>query len=295
MIVIDLGQSGVRADLNGEIHTLQRGKLAGESVLDAIKVIAKLLPDAQSDVVALSLTGLFGIVGDPEPFHSLARDLWGSQETAVMDDGLAGFYGALRGTNGVALTLGGGVVAVGGCEGVFSHTDGLGSIFGDEGSGYWLGSRAITRALATLDGRDTQNELLDALVQEVQAFEKLEVKNSTDAVLLAIGSAETILNSADLGIDAAIQIRNEGAYRLASTVIGAWRKAGGDKTGPPVIAISGGLSKNTSYVNEIARGVKAEISGATFIAPAGDNLDGARWIAENLRNDINPLLKWGRG
>ena len=295
MIIVDVGQSGSRVCIDGEIIQLSRGKFADESVLSAITAIASMLPPAQSDVVALSVTGLFGIVDSAEPYHQLAHELWGATSTVVIDDGVAGYYGAVGGSDGVALTLGGGVVAVAGCAGKLAHTDGLGSVFGDEGSGYWLGSRAITRALATRDMRDKAHDLAAFLVDEVAAFDALEVKNSAQAASLAINTGRKLLEAAEAGIESAIAIRNEGAMRLGRTAIGAWEKSGGDLSAEPVIAISGGLSKNAPYVEQILENVLIEIPGAHAITPLGNNIDGALWIAENLSDDIPPLMRWAKG
>jgi N-acetylglucosamine kinase-like BadF-type ATPase len=295
MIILDLGQSGSRISVDGEITQLSRGKFADESVLSAISAIAALLPPIHSDVAALSVTGVFGIVESAEPYHRLARELWGVGSTVVIDDGLAGYYGAVGGSDGVALTLGGGVVAVAGCEGNLAHADGLGSIFGDEGSGYWLGSRAITRALATRDMREKDDDLADFLRDEVKAFDELEVKNSAQAASLAINTGKKLLDAAQAGIESAVSIRNEGAHRLARTIIGAWRKAGGELHASPHIAISGGLSKNSLYVNKILNNVLLEIPNAQSISPLGNNLDGAEWIARNIIDDIPPLMRWARG
>lgn len=295
MIIVDVGQSGSRTSIDGEIIQLSRGKFADESVLDAIAAICAMLPTATSDVVALSVTGLFGIVDSAEPYHRLAQQLWGASRTVVIDDGLAGYFGAVGGSDGVALTLGGGVVAVAGCKGKLAHTDGLGSVFGDEGSGYWLGSRAITRALATRDMRDKAHDLAAFLADEVAAFDALEVKNSAQAASLAINTGRKLLEAAEAGIECAITIRNEGAMRLGRTVVGAWEKSGGDLSASPVIAISGGLSKNSLYVDQIIENVLVEIPGAKAITPLGNNIDGALWIAENISDDIPPLMLWARG
>lgn len=295
MIAIDLGQSGARAFINGETVDIPRGKLAGESIIQALTEVAKILTPSSAQTVALSLTGFFGEVGDPYPFHALSQSLWGATSTVVIDDGLASYFGALSGKQGVALTLGGGVVAVGGCNDIFSHADGLGSIFGDEGSGYWIGTRGITRALATADGRDHEIELAQYLSMEIKAFEELEVKNSSQAVVLAISAASKVLQAADAGNACAESIRIEGARRLGATVVGAWEKAGGTLEASPVVAVTGGLSKNRGYVNRIIDEVHRSIPKASLIEPIGNNLDGAIWIAENHGEDIKLLMRWARG
>lgn len=149
------------------------------------------------------------------------------QKVAVIDDGLAGFIGALNSHDGVVLSIGGGVVSVGGRAGKFAHRDGLGSTFGDEGGGFWLGKLGITKALAVQQGRDTDTQLLKAFQSQVSAYDGLESKNGTEAATLAITAAQTLLDAADNGITTAIKIRDEGAYLLAQTVIATWLGTGG--------------------------------------------------------------------
>ncbi len=294
MIAIDVGQSGSRVQSDGVEITLERGKLAGEDILTTIRNICASLPELRSVTVSLSLTGFAGEVSDPVPFHDICAQTFGSKETAVIDDGLASFAGALLGQIGVALAIGGGVVAVAGKNNNFSHVDGLGSTFGDEGAGFWLGSRAIARALATREGRDDKVALLDIFRDEVNAYDDLKVKNSSDAVLLAIESARKLLDSADQNIAGAVEIREEGARLLGKTIVAAWKNAGGLVGENPNICITGGLAKNRNYSELIARQVCQEIPGARTVSPQGNNLDGAIWIAQNLREDLPPMLRWAR-
>lgn len=289
MIAVDLGQSGCRISIEGKVTTTARGKLAGESVTDALEANFKGL-NAKSELVTLSLTGLFGVVSDAKPYLQLCEKYFGAKEVAVIDDGLASLAGALAGQPGVALTLGGGVVAVGGNGEELSHSDGLGSHFGDEGGGFWLGSRGLTRALATRDGRDKQQDLLELFSSEIEIFDQLQSKNGAEATSLAISCAKKVLESSN---PVAEEIMSRGAKYLAQTISSAWMKVG-DINSPFKLTISGGLSKNDKYrqliFNEtLALGAKAEL-----IAPAGDNLDGAIWIANNYKHDIKPMLGWAR-
>lgn len=289
MIAVDLGQSGCRLSIDGKMLTTTRGKLAGEQVISALEANFKEV-NAKSDLVSLSLTGLFGNVGETGPFLELCTKYFDAKEVAVIDDGLASLAGSLSGRPGVALTLGGGVVAVGGNAGKFSHSDGLGSHFGDEGGGFWLGSRGLTRALATRDGRDNQRDLLILFADEIKKFDALESKNGSDASTLAISCAQKVLEAKN---EATEVIRQEGAELLAKTIISAWLKVG-EKNLAFKLAISGGLAKNENYKTLIATKVKNLGITVDLVAPAGDNLDGAIWIANNIKNDIRPMLGWAR-
>ena len=292
MLVVDLGQSGARVRIHGQKFDSDRGQLNGEAVVDSLRQIFKSLTAQSVEVAALACTGFNGVVTDPKPFLALCNEFFGAKKVAVIDDGLAGFFGALGGTNGVVLSIGGGVVSVGGNNSHFAHRDGLGSTFGDEGGGYWLGKLGLTRALGVRQGRGDDQILLDSFKDQLLAFDALEVKTAADAVTLAISSAKNLLSAADAGSPTAIKIRNEGAQLLAQTVIATWIGAKGSLEDSPEIAIQGGPSKNAAYVQAIQMNILKSLGKAKFIDARGDNLDGALWIAENMPDDAEPLLRW---
>ena len=292
MLVVDLGQSGSRARIDGKQIDSDRGKLNGESVVDSLRAVFLNLPKGQIDIAALACTGFNGVVSDPQPFLALCDEFFGAKKVAVIDDGLAGFVGALGGSNGVVLSIGGGVVSVGGNNSHFAHRDGLGSTFGDEGGGFWLGKLGLTRALGIRQGRGDDQVLLSAFKDQVSAFDALKVKNAAEASTLAIASAKNLLAAADAGSPTAIAIRNEGAALLAQTVIATWLGTGGSKDDAPEIAIQGGPSKNSAYVSAIQSNISRSLAHAKFVAALGDNLDGALWIANNMLSDADPLLRW---
>lgn len=279
----------------GEITSKStRGKLAGEHPLPALRAVFEKIENLNSKVVSLSCTGFGGEVTDPQPFLKLCKEFFGATEVAVIDDGLAGLVGALAGSEGVVLSIGGGVVSVGGRNKTFAHRDGLGSTFGDEGGGFWLGKLGITKALGIRQGRGEDAILLDTFSDHVVQYDALDIKNGSEAATLAINSASTLLEAADLGSPTAIAIRNEGAFLLAQSVIATWLGVGGSATDSPEIAIQGGPSRNLAYVNEIKDNVAAKLPNANFIEPRGDNLDGALWIARNMGTDAAPLLRWAK-
>jgi N-acetylglucosamine kinase-like BadF-type ATPase len=292
VLVVDLGQSGSRVRLDGQQIDSDRGKLNGESVVDSLRAIFQKLPKSQVDTAALACTGFNGIVSDPQPFLALCNEIFGAKKVALIDDGLAGFVGALGGSNGVVLSIGGGVVSVGGNNSHFAHRDGLGSTFGDEGGGFWLGKLGLTRALGIRQGRGDDQILLTAFKDQVIEFDGLKVKNAAEASTLAITSAKNLLAAADAGSPTAIAIRDEGAALLAQTVIATWLGAGGSKDDAPEIAIQGGPSKNSAYVSAIQSNISRSLPKAKFVSARGDNLDGALWIANNMPNDAEPLLRW---
>ena len=291
-LVVDLGQSGSRARIDGKHINSLRGKLAGEPPLSSLRAVFESIEKLRADTVALSCTGFRGVVTDPQPFLALCNEFFGASTVAVIDDGLAGFIGALGGGNGVVLSIGGGVVSVGRNDSHFAHRDGLESTFGDEGGGYWLGKLGLTRALGIRQGRGDDQILLDTFKDQVLAYDALAIKNAVDAASLAIASAKTLLAAADAGSATAIAIRDEGAALLAQTVIATWLGAGGSLDDAPEIAIQGGPSKNPAYVSAIQSSISLSLPKAKFVTARGDNLDGALWIANSMLSDADPLLRW---
>ena len=292
VLAVDLGQSGCRIKQGDLLITSDRGKLVGEAPLASFKAIFESIEKLTADVVSLSCTGFNGVVQNPESFGELCAQYFGATKVAGIDDGFAGFVGALNGRNGVVLSIGGGVVSVGGNEGKFAHRDGLGSTFGDEGGGFWLGKLAITKALGIRQGRGDDQEMLDYFAAECAAFDALEVKNNAEAATLAIRTAKKVLDAADAGVSTATAIVDEGAYLLAQTVVATWYGCGGTKADSPEIVIQGGPARNATYATKIALEINAKLPNAVIVKSAGDNLDGATWIANNLRQDAPPLLLW---
>jgi N-acetylglucosamine kinase-like BadF-type ATPase len=292
VLAVDLGQSGSRFKQGDLIITSDRGKVAGENPLPALRAVFEASQNFEADVVALSCTGFYGVVSEPEKYLKLCKEFFGAKEVAVIDDGLAGFIGALGGRNGVVLSVGGGVVSIGGIDGNYAHRDGLGNTFGDEGGGFWLGKLAITKALALRQGRGDDPEMVDYFADEIAQYFALEIRNSVDAVNLATRTAKKVLDAADAGVSTATAIVDEGAFLLAQSVVAAWYGCGGAKNDSPEIVIQGGPARNSTYATKIALEVNVKLPNAVVVESSGDNLDGATWIANNMRQDAPPLLLW---
>ena len=295
VLAVDLGQSGTSLRMNDSNLLSPRGKHAGEDSLDALDAVFQSLAVTETihaNCVALSCTGLYGQVPNPQKYLELCAKYFGATKVAVIDDGFASYVGALKGQDGTALTIGGGVVSIAGLHGQYAHRDGLGSTFGDEGGGFWLGRNAISKALASHQNRIPDQQMSEFFKEEIAAYYALEVRDGAQAQILAINAAKKVLDASDLGIALAMSIVNKGAFLLAQTVISTWQGVSGGSTDEMKIVVQGGPSKNKNYVEAILRNVKETLPNTKLIESAGDNLDGAAWIAENLSNDVPPFLKW---
>jgi glucosamine kinase len=124
-------------------------------------------------VVVAGLAGCSGLPGDPgtrvatAALRAALRDLEiGPRTLSVHSDTEIAFAAAPGApTDGLVLVAGTGAVAARLSGGITTATaDGNGWLLGDEGSGYWIGHRAVRAALAALDGRG-EATLLTAAVR----------------------------------------------------------------------------------------------------------------------------------
>ena len=297
VLAVDLGQSGSRYRTLDSEYVSKRAKQAHESTLDVLndlfaEIQENLGSTFKTEIVILSITGVYGDVGDPKPYGQLAAKYFGATSVAVMDDGLAGYFGALGNNDGVALSIGSGVVAIAGRRGSYSHADGHGHIFGDLGGGFWLGKAALERVLATQEGRDDAIFLSEFFVSEIKAFESLKSYSDAKAQLLCIKSAKTLLEAAEAKNTDAITIRDKGAEYLAKTIRAAWTNVDGMRNEGIAIALLGKLADNKGYIEAIRRRTSSLLPQITLVDPKGNHLDGAIFVAEHVPEDIEPLLRW---
>jgi len=290
-LVVDLGQSGARIKIGEEVTSLAIAKTAALTVLETLELIFQEVPKQDFETVYLSLTGLYGVVTEEQAIGELCAKFFNAKHVAVLDDGIAAFVGALGNQNGVVLTLGGGVVAISSNAGKFGHADGKGSIFGDLGGGFWVGQTAMRRAIATFDGRDDANDLVELLHSELQEHEKLESKNGVEATTLCINATKTVTAGAEAGVVNALEILNAGADYLAKTVLGVWRKVSGNNSEIPIVCIMGGPTRNQTYVDLIKQAISARLD-CNFTTAKSDHLIGAPLTAELYPAGVDPLFKW---
>ena len=84
VLAVDLGQSGSRFKQGDLLITSDRGKLAGENPLPALRAVFESTQKFEADVVALSCTGFYGVVSQPEKYLELCNEFFGATEVAVL-------------------------------------------------------------------------------------------------------------------------------------------------------------------------------------------------------------------
>ncbi|HZF67554.1 MAG TPA: BadF/BadG/BcrA/BcrD ATPase family protein [Gemmatirosa sp.] len=98
----------------------------------------------------------------------VAREL--ADDVIVLPDAQIALDDAFGEGPGVMLIAGTGSVAFArGPDGAFRRCGGWGPVIGDEGSGAWIGRRAVNVAAASADGREPDTALVDALLTAIEA------------------------------------------------------------------------------------------------------------------------------
>ncbi len=157
----------------GGANLRTHGELEVEKVLHG--VIEQALAQAQVRPEAAAL----GIAGADRPedqavLAAILRRFGFQRHVVVTHDAYIAFVAGSPARVGLALLCGTGSIAWGrNAQGLTARSGGWGRQIGDEGSGFWIGERAIRRALYAADGRGPATKLERALFEHF-ALEHLE-------------------------------------------------------------------------------------------------------------------------
>ncbi|MEP7146290.1 MAG: BadF/BadG/BcrA/BcrD ATPase family protein [bacterium] len=103
----------------------------------------------------------------------------GFKNILITTDAMTALYGAFEGNEGIILISGTGSVLYGFSNGKINRVGGWGRIIGDEGSGYWIGKRALNLVMKEYDkGRGRKSMLADKLYEEF----RIDNKNAVEKV-----------------------------------------------------------------------------------------------------------------
>jgi glucosamine kinase len=173
-VIVADGRGKELASLVGAASAVKPGE-----ALHSAEVIGALVRDALTmaeieDRPRAVVVGVAG-VGREKERKALQRALEGeslSEDVQVMPDAQVALEDAFGDGPGILLISGTGSVAFGrGPTGTFVRCGGWGPMIGDEGSGAWIGRRALSVVTASHDGREPDTRLVGALLTALELDE----------------------------------------------------------------------------------------------------------------------------
>jgi N-acetylglucosamine kinase-like BadF-type ATPase len=239
----------------------------------------------------VALAGYYPPWHESEAGAALA-DLLPGVPLRLVPDLLAAWAGAFSGRPGGVIVAGTGAVAYGrDATGAQARAGGWGPLFGDEGSGFWIGCQALRSAARALDGRGGDTLLLPALQARQQ--QEQERALSPEEVLRAVyrddwprervaSLAPIVARLAAEGDREAAAILEQAGGALAELALAVvcrldWR------SGPPrLVAIGGVTEAGPSLWKPLRQGLAAVRPDACWASPEGSPVEGAVLMAREL-------------
>ena len=225
--------------------------------------------------------GVAGVGRDSERqalWQALAgREL--AEEVVVHPDYSIALDDAFGDGAGILLISGTGSVAFGrGPSGTIARCGGWGAAIGDEGSGAWVGRRALSVVTAAADGREPETALMGAVLTAAQVNEPLELiawaAQATPAQLATLAPVvSSVADAGDLRANALISLAVE---ELVLHVRSLARQLFGDERAAMPVAFSGGmLTRGTTLRKRLEQRLRSAVPGAQVQAAEVDAARGA--------------------
>lgn len=214
-----------------------------------------------------------------------------AEEIVVHADATVAIDDAFGDGPGVLLISGTGSVAFGrGPIGAVARCGGWGSVIGDEGSGAWIGRRALSIVTAASDGREPETALTGAILTaaEVDSMSGLIpwAAAATPATLASlVPSIMSVADSGDLRANALLGLATEELVLHVRTLA---RQLFGDERAAVPVALSGGLLERGSPLRKrVVHRLKSAVPGAVVSSEPVDAARGAvkgalRFLGETI-------------
>ena len=177
VIGIDAGGSKTVALLaDGDGRILGEGRSSGanlhtEGELQVEKVLHSVIEQATSgraDVIDAACLGIAGVdrEGDSRVIRDIMRRLGFRSHVLIVNDALIALVAGAGASPGVVVISGTGSIAYGvSHRGLAARAGGWGPTLGDEGSGYWIGRRALEAVMRDVDGRGPRTQLTEKVLE----------------------------------------------------------------------------------------------------------------------------------
>ena len=225
--------------------------------------------------------GVAGVAAEPER-QALWQALVGrelAEDVVIHPDYSVALDDAFGEGPGVLLISGTGSVAFGrGPSGTIARCGGWGAVCGDEGSGAWLGRRALSVVTASADGREPETALVGAVLTAAQVNEPRELiawaAQAAPAQLATLAPVvSSVADAGDLRANALISLAVE---ELVLHVRALARQLFGDERAATPVAFSGGMLKRGATLRKrLEQRLRSAVPGAQVRTEEVDAARGA--------------------
>ena len=269
-VIVGTAEGEVLATVDGPKSAIIPGKAAESANVIAELVIKGVAEIAQPGVVVprVLYCGVAG-TGREEERRALqaaldAKDL--AEEVVVDSDGLIAFYDAFEDRAGILLVVGTGSIAYGRSPaGEIVRCGGWGPTFGDEGSGGWIGKRALSIVAASSDGREPPTALLFPILGATQCEDVQDLipwAAAADARAFA-SLVPVVFSTAAAGDQRANALITLAAEELVLHIRALARQLFTDERAAVGVAFSGGLMERGSPLRKrLEQRLKSAVPGA---------------------------------
>ncbi len=213
-----------------------------------------------------------------------------ADEVVILTDFTVAIDDAFGDGPGVLLIAGTGSSAFGrGPAGNTARCGGWGPVIGDEGSGGWIGRRALSVIAAAADGREPETALTGAVLTATECGEASDLirwaASATPGTLATL--APVVIHVADAGDLRANSIISMAVEELALHVRALARQLFTDERASVPVALTGGLlAKGSSFRKRLEHRLKTAVPGAHL---SGDEVDAARGAVRNAVRYLTEL------
>ena len=268
------------ADVEGPASAVRPGH-ADQSAAAIAATVRHALEEAELGLVVPRVlsVGVAGVGREPE-----RQALWQAlaameiaDEVVVNTDAMIALDDAFSDGVGVLLIAGTGSFCFGrGPSGTVARCGGWGPVIGDEGSGAWIGRRALSVVTAASDGREPETALIGAILTAAQVNDVNDLvawaAAATPAALASLAPA--VISEADAGDLRANAILSMAAEELVLHIRALARQLFVDERAAVPVALTGGLLKRGAPLRKrLEQRMKSAVPGAQL---QGGEVDAAR-------------------
>jgi N-acetylglucosamine kinase-like BadF-type ATPase len=224
------------------------------------------------------------VSGDVPLLDAAPRDALGHDRYSCDNDMVCAWAGSLALADGINVISGTGSMTYGRRGDVGVRVGGWGELFGDEGSGYWIGIEGLRAFSQMSDGRLPSGPLTDVLREQLELTSDLDV---VDVVLNRwrgsrreiAALSRPIVSAAQLGDAAAIQIVAEAATELVRLVETTRSRLGFTSAEVVPVSYSGGVLTAPAVLREFTDRLAATDQRYDLRAPLFSPVIGAAIFA----------------